>query len=161
MANYLGLKWNKGGALSRKSAIEIDYGTFEALAVQLEELGADLKECFQEAMEEEGKKVAEDTVEAVASAHLPAKGAYSTGETQKAIIMQPKVEWSGSEASIGLGFDKTKPGAGGFLITGTPKMQPDYALEKIYGQKKYERDMKKHIMEGLQKQIDKRLGQFK
>ena len=146
---------------ARKSAIEIDFGVFENLADQLDKIGADLKETFSEVMEEEGKKVAEDTVEAAASAHLPAKGAYSTGDTQKAIIMAPKVEWSGSEASIGLGFDKTKPGAGGFLITGTPKMQPDYALEKIYGQKKYERDMKKHIMEGLQKQIDKRLGQFK
>lgn len=146
---------------ARKSAIEIDFGVFEDLADQLEKLGADLKETFSDVMEEEGKKVAEDTVKAVANAYLPAKGSYSTGETQKSIIMQPKVEWSGSEASIGLGFDKTKPGAGGFLITGTPKMQPDYALEKIYGQKKYERDMKKHIVEGLQDQIQKRLGQFK
>ena len=146
---------------ARKSAIEIDFGVFADLADQLDKLGADLKKTFSDVMEEEGKRVAEDTFEAVASAHLPAKGAYSTGETQKAIIMNPKVEWSGSEACIGLGFDKTKPGAGGFLITGTPKMQPDYALEKIYSQKKYERDMKKHIMEGLQDQIDKRLGQFK
>ena len=97
---------------ARKSAIEIDFGVFENLADQLDKIGADLKETFSEVMEEEGKKVAEDTVEAVASAHLPAKGAYSTGDTQKAIIMAPKVEWSGSEASIGLGFDKTKPGAG-------------------------------------------------
>ena len=160
MPNYSGIKWNKGGALRRKKAIEIDFGVFEARAEQLEGIGADLKECFSEVMEEEGQRVAEDTVKAVAHAYLPAKGNYSTGETQKSIIMQPKVEWSGSEGTIGLGFDKTKPGAGGFLITGTPKMQPDYALEKIYGQKKYERDMRKHIMEGLQKQIHKRLGQF-
>lgn len=160
MANRSGAKWNKGGSLARKSIIQIDFGVFEELADQLEGLGADLKECFADAMEKEGKKVAEDTVAAVASANLPAKGAYSTGDTQKAIIMQPKVEWSGSEAAIGLGFDKTKPGAGGFLITGTPKMQPDYALEKIFTQKKYERDMKKRIMESLQDQIDKRLGQF-
>lgn len=148
---------------ARKSAIEIDFGVFEDLADQLEKLNADLKETFSEVMEEEGKKVAKDTVEAVQDANLPAGGKYSSSakETANSVIMNPKVEWSGSEGSIGLGFDKTKPGAGGFLITGTPKMRPDYALEKIYGQKKYERDMRKHIIEGLQKQIEKRLGQFK
>lgn len=146
---------------ARKSAIEIDFGVFEALAEQLENLGADVKECFTEAMEDEGKIVALDTKAAVAAANLPAGGKYSTGETEKTIIMDPKVEWSGSLGVIGLGFDKTKPGAGGFLITGTPKMKPDYALEKIYGQKKYERDVQKHIMENLQDQIHKRLGQFK
>lgn len=146
---------------ARKSAIEIDFGVFENLADQLEKLGADLKETFSDVMEEEGKKVAEDTKAAVAAANLPAGGKYSTGETEKSIIMSPKVEWSGSVGSIGLGFDKTQRGAGGFLITGTPRMRPDYALEKIYGQKKYESDMRKHIMKGLQDQIDKRLGQFK
>jgi hypothetical protein len=147
---------------ARKSAIEIDFGVFEDLADQLEKLGADLKTTFSEVMEEEGKKVAQDTVEAVQNVNLPAGGRYSSSakETANSIIMNPKVEWSGSEASIGLGFDKTKPGAGGFLITGTPKMRPDYALEKIYGQKKYERDMKKHMIEGLQDQIHKRLGRF-
>ena len=160
MANRTGAKWNKGGSMARKQTLSIDYGVFEELAEQLEGVGADLKECFQEVMEEEGKRVAEDTTEAVQSAHLPAGGKYSTKETQATIITNPKVEWSGSEASVGLGFDKTKPGAGGFLITGTPRMKPDYALEKIFTQKKYERDMKKHMVEGLQKVIHKRLGQF-
>ena len=146
---------------ARKSSIEIDFGVFEALAEQLEKLGADIKETFSDAMEEEGKKVAEDTKAAVAAANLPAGGKYSTGDTAKTIIMDPKVEWSGSLGTIGLGFDKTKPGAGGWLITGTPKMRPDYELEKIFTHKKYERDMKKRIMEDLQEEIDKRLGQFK
>ena len=42
---------------ARKSAIEIDFGVFEDLADQLEKLGADLKECFAEAMEKEGKNI--------------------------------------------------------------------------------------------------------
>ena len=147
---------------ARKSAIEIDFGVFEDLADQLEKLGADLKECFAEAMEKEGKKVAEDTVKAVADVNLPAEGKYSSQqkETKASIIMDPKVEWSGSEAVLPLGFDKSKPGAGGFLITGTPKMDPDYALEKIYSQKRYERNVRIAIMEDLQEQIHKRLGQF-
>ena len=148
---------------ARKSAISIDFGVFEDLADQLEKIGADVKETFSEVMEKEGEKVAKDTVAAVQAANLPAGGAYQSRakETESSIIMQPKVEWSGSLGELPLGFDKTKPGAGGFLITGTPKMRPDYALEKIYAQKRYESNMKKEMMNALQDQIDKRLGKFK
>ena len=146
---------------ARKSALSIDFSVFEDFATELEGLGADLKEVFTDVMEQEGETVAEDTKAAVQKAYLPAKGEFSRGETESSIIMQPKVEWSGSLGEIGLGFDKTKPGAGGFLITGTPKMQPDHELEKIYSQKKYERNMTKDIMEYLQAEIDDRLKRFK
>lgn len=145
---------------ARKSAIYIEFGVFEDLAAQLEKLGADMKETFSEVMEKEGRKVAQDTKAAVAAANLPAGGKYSQGETAKSIIENPRVEWSGFLGELPLGFNKTMRGAGGFLITGTPRMRPDYALEKIYGQKRYESQMKKEIAKGLQEQIDKRLGKF-
>ena len=145
---------------ARKSAISIDYGVFEDFAEKLEKLGADLKEVFTDVMEQEGETVAEDTKEAVQKAYLPAKGAYSTGETEKAIVSSPKVEWSGYVGEMGLGFDKSKPGAGGFLITGTPRMAPDHELEKIYGQKKYERKMTKDMADYLQAEIEDRLKRF-
>ena len=104
---------------ARKSAIEIDFGVFGDLAEQLEKLGGDVKESFTEVMEEQGKIVARDTKAAVAKSNLPAGGEFSKGKTEKSIIMNPQVEWSGSVGSIGLGFDKTQPGAGGWLITGT------------------------------------------
>ena len=59
---------------------------------------------------------------------------------------------------IDIGFDKTMPGAGGFLITGTPKMQPNKELAKIYGTKTYEKTLKKDVGELLQSKIDERLG---
>lgn len=146
---------------ARKSAFSIDFSVFEDFAEELDKLGANLKEVFTDVMEQEGETVAEDTKEAVKKAYLPAKGEYSTGDTENSIIMQPKVEWSGFLGEMGLGFDKTKPGAGGFLITGTPKMQPDHELEKIYSQKRYERNLTKDMMEYLQAEIDDRLGRFK
>lgn len=145
----------------RKSALSIDFSVFEDYAAELEKLGADLKEVFTDVMEQEGETVAEDTKEAVKKAYLPAKGEYSTGDTENSIIMRPKVEWSGFLGEMGLGFDKTKPGAGGFLITGTPRMQPDHELEKIYSQKKYERNLRKDMMDYLQAEIEDRLGRFK
>lgn len=144
--------------MARKSKIYIDYTAFSDLAEKLDELGADLKEIFTKALEEAAEKVQEDTKAAMENANLPAGGKYSQGDTIASIIPDPKVEWQGSVAEIGLGFDKTKSGAGGFLITGTPKMRPNPALEKIYGRKTYEKEVNKQIEKILQDELNRRLG---
>lgn len=141
-----GQRWSKGGKYQRKNGISIDFGVFEEYAERLDNLGAELQPIFTDVMEQEGETVQEDTISALASANLPAQGNYSTGDTKKSVDMTPKVIWEGSLGEIGLGFDKTKAGAGGWLVTGTPKMSPDYALEDIYGRKKYERQLRKSIM---------------
>lgn len=145
----------------RNRGLSIDYKVFEDLAADLDRLGVDLKETFTFAMEEQGKKVADDTKAAVQKANLPAKGVYSSGETEKSIVMQPKVEWSGDVGELNLGFDKTKAGAGGFLITGTPKMQPDYELESIYARKAYSNKLETNIRNHLEKKIWYMLRRYK
>lgn len=145
---------------ARKNSISIDFSVFSDYAEELDKLGADLKEIFTDAMEQEGETVAEDTKDAVQKGNLPAGGKYSQGDTERAIISQPKVEWSGELGEMGLGFDKTLPGAGGFLITGTPKMQPVQELVDIYGRKSYERRMTEDIMDYLGAEIDDRLKRF-
>ena len=150
-------RYSQGGAKRRKNYINIDFSAFERYAEKLEDLGADLVPVFTEAMEKAGKKVAEDTGTAVQAANLPATGNYSRGATRESIINDPRVSWSGDLGTLPLGFDKTKPGAGGWLITGTPFMRPDYALEKIYGSKSYERQIKTEIEQSLQKAIDERM----
>ena len=142
----------------RKSFISIDFSNFEDYAERLDNLGADLKAIFTDAMEQAAETVQDDTIQAMAKGNLPAGGKYSDGQTEASIIRDAKVNWQGSVGEIGLGFDKTKPGAGGFLITGTPKMQPNRALEDIYGRKSYENRLKKDIEEVLQDEIDQRMG---
>lgn len=142
----------------RKSMLSIDFSNFSDYAEKLDELGADLKKVFADAMEQAAETVQEDTMDALDSANLPADGIYSKGITKEQVIKNAKVEWSGYVGEIGLGFDKSKPGAGGFLITGTPKMQPDYKLEDIFGRKKYENQIKKDIEEVLQDEIDRIMG---
>lgn len=142
----------------RKSMLSIDFSNFSDYAEKLDELGADLKKVFADAMEQAAETVQEDTMDALDSANLPADGIYSKGTTKEQVIKNAKVEWSGYVGEIGLGFDKSKPGAGGFLITGTPKMQPDYKLEDIFGRKKYENQIKKDIEEVLQDEIDRIMG---
>lgn len=142
----------------RKSMISIDFSNFNDYAEKLDNLGADLKKIFTDAMEQSAETVQFDTIDAMAKGNLPAGGKYSQGDTEASIIRDAKVVWHGSLGEIGLGFDKTRPGAGGFLITGTPKMQPNRALEDIYGRKKYENQLKKDIEEVLQDEIDRRMG---
>lgn len=139
----------------RKSMLNIDFNNFSDFAERLDNLGADLKKVFADVMEETAKKVQEDTKEAVERTNLPAKGKYSQGDTERSIIQEPKVQWSGSVGELPLGFDKTKPGAGTWLITGTPKMRPVQALQEIYGQKKYENQLNRDIRKRLQEEVDK------
>lgn len=143
----------------RKSMLSIDFSCFSDYAEQLDNLGADLKSIFADAMEQAAETVEYDTLEAIENANLPAGGQYRStpSETEASVIRDAKVEWQGSIGEIGLGFDKTKPGPGGWLITGTPKMQPDHALEDIFGRKKYESQIKNDIDEVLQDEINKRI----
>lgn len=148
-------KWTKGGT-KRRNKLSIDSTALEALAEELERLGGNLKAVMDDALQQAGETVAADTLEAMDRSNLPAKGKYSTGETEKSVIRESdvRVEWSGNIASVGLGFDKTKKGAGGFLITGTPRMQPDYALEQIFTRKTYQ----KKIMQDIQDVFEDAIG---
>lgn len=156
--NSSGKKWNRGGAKSRKNGLYIDFSNFEEFAEMLDNLGADLKEIFESAMEQAAETVQEDTISAMSKVNLPAEGKYSQGDTLDSVIKDARVIWQGTVGEIGLGFDKTKPGAGGFLITGTPKMRPNYELEKIFGTRRYENQIKKDIETLLQEEIDVRQG---
>ena len=143
---------------SRKNSLSIDFSNFAEYAERLDELNADLKEIFQDAMEQAAETVEWDIMDALADANLPALGKYSQGETEASVIRDAKVQWQGMLGEIPIGFDKTMPGAGGWLITGTPKMRPDYKLEDIFSRRSYEKKIMKQIEEHLQEEIDERLG---
>lgn len=146
------------GIYARKKFLYIDFSNFADYAERLETLGADLIDVFSKAMNKEAQKVQADTVRALADANLPAGGKYSQGDTKNAVIEDVNTIWHGYIGEVKLGFDKTMPGAGGFLITGTPRMQPDYELEAIYGNKEYEERLKNSIKKDLQEEIDSIMG---
>ena len=104
---------------------------------KLDSLGGDVKKATEDALQQASETIAEDTVDAMAAANLPATGKYSQGDTKEAIITDHRVRWEGLVGWVPVGFDFSKAGAGGFLITGTPKMQPNHQLRKMYKQKKY------------------------
>lgn len=137
-----------------RNMLSVDYSNFSDFAERLEKLNGDLQKIIGDSMEQAAETVQDDVRDAVASANLPAGGKYSTGETEASIIADPRVQWSGYLGEIGLGFDKTVPGAGGFLITGTPKMAPDHELNSLFFSKKYAKKINDQITEELQDALD-------
>ena len=152
-----GRKGSKSGKFKRNK-FGLDFSQFEEFAEELDGLGADLQGIFTDIMEQTAETVQDDTAEAMDPKNLPAKGQYSRGLTAKAINRSPKVRWSGSYGDVGYGFDKSKPNAGSFLITGTPRMQPNYKLEDIFVRKKYKNRMVADIMEFFMAEIEDRVG---
>lgn len=142
--------------MAGRNQLKIEFSAFADYAETIDRLGGNLKDIVDDAMTQAAETVAADTLAAMASSNLPAKGKYSTGETEASVIRENevKVEWSGNIAEVGLGFDKKKPGAGGFLITGTPRMQPDYALEDIFARKKYQRQIVDDMTEIFQDAVN-------
>lgn len=143
--------------MAKRNTLKLELSGFNELVTKLEGLNGDVKKVVTNALTQAGETIEEDTKEAVQKSNLPAKGRYSTGDTEKAIV-NPKVEWSGTVASVGVGFDYAKSGAGGFLITGTPRMQPDRELQKIYKQKKYMSNIQKDMQEVVLDEIEKKIG---
>lgn len=130
-----------------RNTLKLDTRGIEDLITKLEGLNGEVKKAVTEAMEKAADKISRDTDAAMAPAFLPAHGKYSQGDTKKAIVKDARATWSGTEASVGVGFDYSKKGSGGVLITGyyrtggaingTARMAPNQKLKEMYKGKKY------------------------
>jgi hypothetical protein len=122
-----------------KSKIGLQFEGWEETITKLNSLAGnkttavDVAHALMDAKEYVNEKL--DT--AIASASLPAKGKYSSGNTKKSINRDNDVEWHGQTASIKVGFDFKKSGTTSiFLMYGTPKMKPAKGLKAaVYGSK--------------------------
>lgn len=142
-----------------RNTLKFDVSEFKRLLVELEGIGGDIKPVVEQALRPAAEKIHADTEAAMASSNLPAGGQYSQGDTVNAIVSDSHVEWEGDVASIPVGFDFSIPGAGGFLITGTPRMSPNRALNKMYKQKRYMKQIQNEMSEvALSALIDKMTG---
>ena len=122
--------------MARRNILRLDTSGFEELITKLDAVGGGVQKAVTDALLQVAETVRDDTVDAMAAINLPAQGKYSTGDTMRSIV-EPAVTWSGTVAETPVGFDFSKPGAGGFLISGTPRMQPNPKLEEIYTRKRY------------------------
>lgn len=141
-----------------KNKVQFDFSALSDIVEKLDKARADLEKVIQEVLEDAAEEITQDTIDALGHAYLPAGGRYSTGDTLESVIADPKVETKGTMMEVGVGFDKSKKGAGGWLISGTPKMAPDKKLADIYTAKKYENKLMKEIQAKLEDKLDEIVG---
>ena len=119
--------------MARKK-LTVEFDGFDTLKKQLDELGGNATErAVEGALIASQEVVAEKTTAAM-------QNHRRTGDTEKAIIRDAKVMWSGDTASINVGFDIDNGGLPSiFLMYGTklhgqPHVTPDKNLyNAIYG----------------------------
>lgn len=143
-----------------KNMLKLDVKGFDEYIAKLEKLDSDVKKIVTDALNQAGETITNDTMNALSPEFLPAGGQYSTNPsmTNASVVKNPRTQWSGTIAEIGVGFDFTKPGAGGYLISGTPKMAPDRELNRIYKNRRYMNEIKKYMIEIFNDEIKKRMG---
>ncbi len=133
-----------------KNTFTLDTAPLEGFVQKIIDLDGDAREAVESALEQAAETISDDTLDAVAPGNLPAQGRYSTGATEASVLRDQKARWTGTTAWIPVGFDFTMPGAGGYLISGTPKMAPVAQLRKMYKQKRYMADIQKDITDVLE-----------
>ncbi len=112
------------------------------------------RQVVEENLEKIGQKVSADTSEAVEPGNLPAGGIYSHGATAKEVIKDAKVTWDGDGVAwIPLGFDWDEPGVGGWLISGTPKYDPNPMLRRMFKGKRYMKDLQDELATAVWSEI--------
>lgn len=143
----------------RMKLASFDFSAFDEIINELDALGdAHLNRAIEECLENIADEINARTEDAMSIGNLPAKGEYSTGRTKDAIAWNERAEWvSGYVCEIGAGFTHYTPNAGIMLITGTPRMQPNYKLEDIYARKGFYKIINKTIDETMRAYIEDNL----
>lgn len=142
-----------------RNTLKFDASEFKKLLVEIEGMGGDVKKVVEDALRPAGEKIHRDTKAAMASSNLPAGGKFSQGDTIGSVVSDNHIEWDGMVASVPVGFDFGIPGAGGFLISGTPRMSPNRALNNMYKQKRYMKQIQNEMGEvAMSALIDKMTG---
>lgn len=135
-----------------RNKFQLEFKGFGELCKRLEELGGDLRETTEKALQNTHDHITPKLHEDMVRHHR-------TGNTEGSITDDAKIEWNGDIASIKVGFYISNGGlASIFLMYGTPRHKPDRQLyNDIYGTK-----TKKEVAELQEKTfsraISKRLG---
>lgn len=113
--------------------MEILFNGFQELSEMIDKKGNDLKKAVDEALNET-QKIVQNNTEQAASKYASKGGGkgYATGAMYRAILKNPKPEWSGNIAEVGVGFDLRGKGLKGyhsiFIMYGTPRIKKDTKL---------------------------------
>ena len=142
-----------------RNKFQLEFKGFEELSKRLEELGGDLRETTEKALQNTHDYI-------MPKLHSDMKKHHRTGNTEGTIIDEAKVVWTGDIASVDVGFNIAQGGlASIFLMYGTPRHKPNHpgttADKQLYNDI-YGRKTRKEVAELPEKTcsraISKRLG---
>lgn len=124
--------------------LKFEFEGFDEIIEKLTNLGGDVRKTAEKALKECHKQVTKDALQAI----TPHK---DTGVTEKSLYTDGKVEWTGTQASIPVGFSISKGGiASIMLMYGTPRMPKDKNLYNALSPKSKELESKvKQIQEDI------------
>ena len=135
----------------KKNNVVLDTTALEELLAQVEDMGGSVEEAATQALSWAAKRIEYDMEQAVVKGKMPAGGKYWTGETERSIVRDTTVRKDGTTLWVPVGFDFDKPGAGGFLIVGTPWVEPVPELYYMFQRKKFMRDMQEGMWEMVER----------
>lgn len=117
------------------ATMKLEFKGFDEVMRRLNKIEADTRGVVDEALEKTHEIVTQKAESAIANSNLPAGGRYSKGRTAASLQRTPKISWSGTEASVKVGFNIKKGGlASIFLMYGTPRMPKVQSLyDAFYG----------------------------
>lgn len=105
--------------------IGLEFKGYKELLAKFEKLGGNVEKTVEKMEIESQKHIADKAQKAIATHHR-------TGKTEKSIVRDGHVEWSGFTASIDVGFDLTHGGLPSvFLMYGTPRRTKGHNRGKV------------------------------
>lgn len=135
--------------MSTKMQITGDW--FSDLAEELDEATGNIKPAVNECLIETQKMITSNADKAIKPHHL-------SGDTEKSLMRDEKVQWDGNIATVNAGFSIRKGGLPSiFLMYGTPRMPKDQKLFNAFRGAK----IKKEIQELQEKIMRKHLDMAK
>ena len=144
----------QSGAGKKKNNVILDTSGFEGMLMELESMGANLDHIVSQTLGEAAKRIESDMRAAVVPGKMPARGKFWTGTTERSVVHDTTVRKDGNLYWVPVGFDFDLPGAGGFLIVGTPYMEPVPELYRMFQQKSYMREIQNDLWESVEKHLE-------
>ncbi len=116
----------------------IEFEGFENVIAKLTKLEGNIRETTDKALKETHKIVTQKASKEI-------ERHYLTGQTEKSIYNDANIDWTGTLASVSVGFSIRQGGiASIFLMYGTPRMKKDQKLyNAFWGKKTKEEIIKK------------------
>jgi len=124
--------------------LKFEFDGFDELTNRLTKLGGNVKKTAEKALKECHRQVTNDALQAI-------KPHKETGLTENSLYTEGKVEWTGTQASMPVGFSIRQGGiASIMLMYGTPRIKKDQNLYNALSPKSKKLESKvKQIQEDI------------